>query len=72
MKQYKKPCVCSMKGGYAAVPAAVLAALPTVVGAASAVGVAAVGATTAAKAVKQYGDFRNVISSDSLDPVVLI
>ena len=72
MKQYKKPYVCSMKGGYAAVPASVIAALPAVVGTSAAVGVAAVNATTAAKAVKQYGDFRNVISSDSLEPVVLI
>lgn len=72
MKQYKKPYVCSMKGGYAAVPASVIAALPAVVGTAAAVGVAAVNATTAARAVKQYGDFRNVNSSDSLEPVVLI
>lgn len=71
MKQYKKPCVCSMKGGYAAAPA-VVAALPAVVGAAGAVGVAALNATAAARAVKQYGDFRNVISSDSLEPVALI
>lgn len=68
MKHYKKPVLCSMKGIRAAVPAAVVAALPV----ASAVGVAAVSATAAARAVKQYGDFRNVISSDSLEPVVLI
>ncbi|MDY3938781.1 MAG: hypothetical protein SOZ27_00675 [Spirochaetia bacterium] len=45
-----------------------MAALPV----ATAVGVAAVSATAAARAVKQYGDFRNAISSDSLEPVVLI
>lgn len=68
MKQYKKPGFFSFeKGGRALVPV-VLAALP----AASAVGVAAVGVAAAAKAVKQFGDGKNILAVDTLEPITVI
>lgn len=72
MKEYKKPILFSMRGAHAAVPAAILAAAPALIGAASAVGVAAVGATAAARAVKSYGSERDETVFDHLEPIAVI
>lgn len=68
-----------MRGAHAAVPAAILAAAPTLVaaapqlvGAAAAVGVAAVNATAAARAVKSYGSERDETVFDHLEPIAVI